>query len=156
MQRQAEAGPQGLYLKVYHQDQGFRTGWLFSCLMFRPAERALSCSDLCPREPKYPSHRIMWSGCRSLSETEACRTLGLVTAEWGRAGAIAGDNGDWGLCNSGSCPPLGSFPLTFPDWTTQWNCGNAQCKQLFQGLLCFCWKPCFQMGGVVEGRGVLV
>lgn len=109
-QVQRDADTRGLYLKAYHQDRGFRTGRLFSCLMFHPAERALSGSDLCPSEPKPPSHSIMWSGCLSLSETEACRVLGLGHFRGGRAGAGAGDNGDWGLCNSGPCPPLSSSP----------------------------------------------
>lgn len=74
--------------------------------MFSPGKRALSCSDLCLREPKYPSHSIMWSGCLSLSETErrARGGGGLATSEGGQQRAGAGNNGGGGFVTRNLCP----------------------------------------------------
>lgn len=80
-QVERDAATRGLYLKVCLQEEGCGTGWLFSCVMFRPAERALSCWDLCLSKPKYPSHSIMRSGRLSLSERDARGIGGPATSE---------------------------------------------------------------------------
>ena len=124
---QRDADTRELYLKVCHQSEGFRTAWFFSCLMFSPAERALSCLDLCLWEPKYPSHDIMRSGCLSFSKTDG-REKGVggpTTSERGERERTLGTMGARGFVIQNPGSPLNSPPLTFPNWTKQWNCGNA-------------------------------
>lgn len=67
------------------------------------------------------------------ADAGAFQRRGVCKGRWGsrhfregRDGADAGNNGSPGLCNSEPCAPVHSPPLTFPNWTKQWNGGNAE------------------------------
>lgn len=69
----------------------------------------------------------MQSGCLSFSKTEgrAKGVGGPATSERGEREPELGTMGARGFVIQNPGAPLNSPPLTFPNWTKQWNCGNA-------------------------------
>lgn len=152
---QRVANTRELYLRVCHQGEGFRTVWFFSCLMFSPAERALSCLDLCLQEPKYPSHDIMRSGCLSFSKTEG-RAKGIggpATSERGEREPLLGTMGAWGFVIQNPEPV--STLLLWPSQIGPNNgiVGMPTPKQLCQGFCVSAWSLVSRWKKVTGGRG---
>jgi hypothetical protein len=150
-QVQRDGDTRGLYLRVCYCDKGFGTGWLFSCLMSSPGERAGSCLDHCLREPKYSSSGIMWSVYPAFQALGGLEGTGeLATSRSGREGARAGNNGAEGFVTESSVSLWTLWPPQIGP--SSGIVGMLKSKQLSQGFCISAWSLVSRWKEVIEGR----